>query len=542
MSRIQNIFRHYSLPILLISLLFFVKALYLAFCVTPFSAIPDEIGHYAYVQDIANGKGIPVLSSPTVGKSLIGADIMGYIENTPDALPAYNWIAQHPPIYYVIAAIPLKIGSWLTSDKNILYRLPRIVSALAGALLLLVLFRTFRVVGLDSARSTAIAAAIGFIPMISHLSSGTNHDIPLLFFCALATYFFIRYFIFHNTKDAYWCATWLAISGGIKMLTPWVLLVSMIFFLILELSRSNKIKHAIGIFLISISIPITWMIRNFIYFGSFLYTSGTNRKAGLDVPLNQNFFDFIHSKPAFDLFINTFYGMFGHIGAGPGKTFLQDDISPRSLEFNIFVVGGPLNTFFLILLFTLGCVAIFYILILTWRAIKENSILLDTHISISQENSIFKKHHFKILLIIIFFIISMGFSVFIGVTSFTVFRPIFFSIVPISIFLGIFACPLLFSISDDIDRIALYGFVITLFFGSLLLYHIYATYLVEGQLLATQGRYFYPVIPLLLSSLAITIMRLRIPAMMVNVVVALVACVELSVYIQQVIPFFLNYY
>ena len=121
MLRIKNIFNVFPLPILLISLLFFIKALYLAFCVIPFSAVPDEIGHFAYVQDIAYGKGIPVLSAPITGKSVIGKDIMGYIEKTTNTQPAYNWIAQHPPVYYILAAIPLKFGSLLTNDRDILF-------------------------------------------------------------------------------------------------------------------------------------------------------------------------------------------------------------------------------------------------------------------------------------------------------------------------------------------------------------------------------------------------------------------------------------
>jgi len=94
----------------LISLLFAMKAFYLAFWVTPLWDIPDETGHLAYVRDIAEGRGIPLL-----GTAKIDADIMRHVTKNPNAKPVLNWIAQHPPIYHIISAVPYKIGNYYTS-------------------------------------------------------------------------------------------------------------------------------------------------------------------------------------------------------------------------------------------------------------------------------------------------------------------------------------------------------------------------------------------------------------------------------------------
>ena len=69
------------------------------------------------------------------------------------------------------------------------------------------------------------------------------------------------------------------------------------------------------------------------------------------------------------------------------------------------------------------------------------------------------------------------------------------------------AFSLVFSSKNDIDRIALYGFILTLFLGYLLF--IYGAYL-QKVLRAAQGEYFYPIIPLILLSASIILMRLRI--------------------------------
>ena len=185
--------KRYPPPILILALLFTLKALYLAFFVTPLWDIPDEIGHFSYARDLAEGRGVPVL-----GRAEIRGDVMAHMSHNPDARPAANWIAQHPPVYYLLAAVPLKIGMAFTNDPEVLYRLPRLVAAICGGLLLLVLYRTMRTLGLDNYRATVLAACIGFIPMVSHLASGTNHDMTLFLFSALMVHFLIRFLIYHN--------------------------------------------------------------------------------------------------------------------------------------------------------------------------------------------------------------------------------------------------------------------------------------------------------------------------------------------------------
>ena len=135
---------------------------------------------------------------PVLGRAQIRGDVMAHMSHNPDARPFANWIAQHPPVYYLLAAVPLKIGMAFTNDPEVLYRLPRLVAAICGGLLLLVLFRTMLTLGLDNYRATVLAACIGFIPMVSHLASGTNHDMTLFLFSALMVHFLVRFVIYQN--------------------------------------------------------------------------------------------------------------------------------------------------------------------------------------------------------------------------------------------------------------------------------------------------------------------------------------------------------
>ncbi|MCX7107422.1 MAG: hypothetical protein NTV66_07570 [Methylococcales bacterium] len=520
-------FERYPLPILLISLLFAVKAIYLSFWVTPLWDIPDEIGHFAYVQDLAESRGLPLL-----GKAKINLEIMHHLKNDQSLSSPVNWIAQHPPIYYLIAAIPLKIGSWMTNDPEILFRLPRIISALSGALLLLVLFRTFLLVGLDVARATGISATVGFIPMVTHLSSGTSHDVSLFLFCALATYFFARYLIFRNLRDVYWCALWLTIAGGTKMMTPWALLAPMIAILFVELPGpiKNWIKNVGGVSLLTLSVPLAWMTRNIVYFGNPFYTSGTNRKTALDVPLNHSFFDYLHLQPVFEHFVVNFYGQLGGIGTGIG-----------ALKW--FQVSGLPREVFSMLIFSLSCISVIYVFLLMYRALNSISTQPKGSSLISWASNLIIKNKFRKLLIVVMFLVAILFAGYINMKSFVI--PSLFGgmrglAVAMIIFAAILAVALLFFTSDPVDRIALYGMVISVFFGAILLSHVYGAYLEEGGLRAAHGRYFYPVIPIVLLSISIAVLRLRIPAFLIALVATILGYAELETYVLQAIPFYLS--
>lgn len=522
----KTLFNLYPLPILLISLLFAVKVFYLAFWVTPLWDIPDEIGHLAYVQDLAEGRGVPLL-----GKAKINADIMSHFYKTTFAKPADNWIAQHPPIYHAIAALPYKIGSYFTSDVEVLYRLPRIISVFSGALLLLLLFRTFLLVGLDTFRATAIAAAVGFIPMFSHMSSGTNNDISLFLFCALATYYFARYLLQHNLRDAYFCALWLTIAGGTKM-TAWVFLAPMVAILLLELPCpiKSRVKHAAGLSILTLSAPLAWMAHNIVHFGNPFYTAGSGSKVRFVEPVGRNFFEYLHLQPVFEHFMLNFYGLLGWCGTGSGRLAW-------------FQVGGLPRAVFSILILSLACVSVVYVLVLTYRALKQATPQLPGNSLLSRVGRLITKNHYSKVLIVLTFVIALLLAGYIGMTTYV--TPSLFGsarvlAVTMLIFVGMLALGLLLFISDPIDRIVLYGVFLLLFFGAILVYKVYGAYFWTGQMRATHGRYFYPVIPVLLLSFAITLKRLRVPAAIIAVFAALMACMELEAFVLQAIPFYLG--
>ena len=197
-----------------VAALFLVKAVLLALFVTPLWDVPDETGHYAIVADLADGKGLPL-----PGRSILPPDVVadwakGKVLPTEER---WNWVAQHPPLYHVLAVPFLAAARALTPDPHWRYRAPRLLSALSGAGALLVLFAVFRQASGDAVFALAAASALSFLPMFSHMSSGTNHDVFLALLCGLAALFWVRLSRSGRFSDGVKMGVALAAAGATKL-------------------------------------------------------------------------------------------------------------------------------------------------------------------------------------------------------------------------------------------------------------------------------------------------------------------------------------
>lgn len=176
---------------------------------------PDEPLHYDYIHFIQTEKSLPVLGKMVLCKkvksSLESFQFSGFVkQKSPYYRPQEvdtteiktdinkhtgnskkNQIAQHPPLYYLLAAII----SWPFKDSSLLMNiwLLRMVSALLGLGIVLL---TYLIVNIIYERNQLPAiAACAFValnPMFAHISTLVNND-------ALANFLFVL-FIFLLTK------------------------------------------------------------------------------------------------------------------------------------------------------------------------------------------------------------------------------------------------------------------------------------------------------------------------------------------------------
>lgn len=507
----------YSKAPLILASIFLFKALYFAFFITPLWDIPDEIGHLAYIQHIVSGEGLPVL-----GDAKINSEIMQHLTKNGNAGVAHNWIAQHPPLYYYVAAVPYLIAQLFTYDVEILYRAPRIIAAICGALTILVIFRTVCALKVDERISLCIAGCVGWIPMFSHMASGTNHDVPIFLMGALCTHYFILFVINKKISDAYVAAMWLSLGAAMKM-TVWVLIPPFALFIALELRSGGFywFKHMIGIGLLAASSAFAWMARNYYQYSNVFYTSSTNGKWQLEEPLNESFLVFLEKQPVIEHFLLHFYGIIGWIGTGVGKlTWFQITGFPRSV--------------FTLLLLGLAVVLTYQFIVHNRRHFVGN-MLWPNHKGgglLSTLNIYSLVVTLASALTIFFFMILMFFSLK-GSNEMNL-RLFGFALI-FSIGVGSFLTIFLKSHAEE--KVFMYGLAAFSFFCLILVIQIYGIYLLDGRLRATHGRYLYPVIPWLIVSCALAIKNYAWANGILFVIFVAVVLAEVDSYINQVLPF-----
>jgi hypothetical protein len=501
--------------------IFCTKALFLGLFVTPLWDVPDETGHYSYARDLLEGKGIPIL-----GQAVIESDIMSHLKGQPaDAMP--NWIAQHPPVYYLLAAFPLGIAGMLTDVKETLFRIPRVIAALCAGLLFIVLYRTLIIIGVDGTTATGMTVCVFSFPMFSHLAGGTNNDVPLFLFSGLATYFWARHFLRREIKDAYWCAFWLAVAASTKM-TALVLLVPMVFTIILALqgSKTKKVAHSFAIAGTALLLPGMWLLRNLIHFGDpFQVAKGARALEGS----NASFLEYLSLFPVIEHFVINFIGLLGWMGTGEGQMHWFQ------------VYDGPRTAFSIALLFIAMAIALFLV-----RQAISSPQSMESEQTGSAWSAIAQTLRNRIpsgLLKVLFFTASFGAAAVVFALStnhagdFGWARLLTASLL---VFSGVFAMGLLLSPLTPGHRLACCSLLVFLFFSAVLLNQVYGSYLWYGVMRATHGRYFYPVIPVLLIAAGMALKDLRVPPWVIVVLAIVLAYFELETFLTQAVPFYMG--
>ncbi|RUU82521.1 glycosyltransferase family 39 protein [Mesorhizobium sp. M7A.F.Ca.MR.362.00.0.0] len=509
-------------PILALALLFTAKAFFLAFWVTPLWDIPDEIGHYAYTEDIASGRGFPLL-----GTANISAEINTNVTGVPSP-SSDNWIAQHPPIYYLVAAIPLKITTILSDNQDLRFRSPRIVAALAGGLVLIVLYQTLLFLSVDRRTATAVAAATGFVPMFSHLASGTNHDVPLFLFCALVAKYFSRYIVDRQISDAYLCAFWLAVAASTKM-TALVLLAPIVAILVFEIDGNlgRIFNRAVILTLIAISLPSIWLARNIWYFGDPFTTSVDLSAAPGQSTTSLSFFEFMRTYPAIEHFVVNFFGLFGWIGTGKGAV-------------SWFQINGlPLTAYSVIFCGFSIIVAVGATLSLAQRpmpALPAPGPVINYFWKFYDSLAPTSRIAYSALILI-------GAAVAAAVVLVLTQSPNTSYVIAIGAMALMYAAVIsLFTIvsgrqPNDV-RLFSYCVLTAGFFAIVLVEQIYSLSNALGQLRASHGRYMYPVIPFLVLAFGMLTKRSRALGAVSILVVLIMAYFEIETFIVQVVPFY----
>lgn len=526
--------KSWRLP-LLIAALIAMKSVFLAFFVIPPADIPDESGHYAYVKDIASGNLFPLLGRSTIPNDLWMDAPQNKAESP--ALPRNNYIVQHPPLYYAVAAIPYALAKAATDDRWYHIRFTRLISALSLGLAVMVLFRTFQDLGLQNNQSILLASSVAFIPTLSNLSAGITNDIFLLLLSALATRYLVRFVLHRRLAEAYFAALWLTMAGATKM-TAWIMIAGYVAIMLyeLEIPWRRWILHAAGISMVAFAAPGWWMLRNIVNFGTPFYI-------GIDMPPlalpDATVSQFLSSEPFFYFIWVHFYALFGFSGYCQTPELIQLCVGTQITHVN----NEPFFVFLMIATAVALVVAFNIIKNFPKKQIPDGSGQRGPSLRAIIEHSLRKVPSFLLPLLGVAAVVT-GALLFIAGFLHLYRQPGFFAgyMVSVLTLLPVLLAPLslvvLVSTSNVRTRLVQYGLLIFLLFGILFIRQAHIAYVIIGEMRGVQGRYFFSYLPIMLVSAAIALQSMKFRSQYFLWVLILLVVAETYTYVQHVIPFF----
>lgn len=240
-----------------VALLFFLKASYLALAVTPLWDVPDEIGHFAYASDLADGRGLA-----PAGQAVIPPELVARWKGSAGAVTVYNWAEVHPPGYHLIAALALRGARAVTPELEWQVRITRLTSAFFGAATLLLLYRMLSLAGAGAAVSLAGAGAVGLIPMFSHMSSGVSLDTLAAALGACTAIAWVRFSGAPTAGAALRLALTLAAAGAVKATAaPVAIALLPLVAVRLPGGLARRLLQTLGLGTLAISTTAIWLLR-----------------------------------------------------------------------------------------------------------------------------------------------------------------------------------------------------------------------------------------------------------------------------------------
>jgi hypothetical protein len=304
----------------LVAFVFFVKFAVYGWAITPLWDIPDESGHYAYVNDISKGR------LPLLGKARIEQDVARSWKG-PHARAQGNWIAQHPPLYYVLDAPALLTARAMGLDFEHQVRAARLPSAFFGGLTILGTILFLATITGRIELGLAGGVFLGATPMFMHLSSGVSHDTLVACTAAWAMYWIARWL--DSARFVHLLYAGLLVAAcTVTKITGLALAVPLFFALAWRLWRMPQspgsqpgrkvihwVMHALVLWLVMFTPVCLWIARNLVHFHHMFFDASDLHPVKV-VPIG--FFEFMTRFPVWQHILLNFIALVGWNGSGHG--------------------------------------------------------------------------------------------------------------------------------------------------------------------------------------------------------------------------------
>jgi 4-amino-4-deoxy-L-arabinose transferase-like glycosyltransferase len=299
-----------------IGALFFLKFAAFGLFLTPLWDVPDESGHYSYVEDLSRG------NLPLLGEARISRDVTdSWIR--PGARQGRNWIAQHPPLYYALATpVALTVramgGSFEAQVRGV-----RVLTALIGAVGLVGLMAFLTLATGRGLLGLAAGIFVGATPMFTQLSSGVSHDPLVACTAAWACYWLVRWLHDNQLEHALYCA-FLAGMCCLTKVTGLTMAIPLFLSMALWIARTEGLHGwrrgllRSGVLWLVMFTPILlWAVRNWLHFHQLFPDAGLLHVYP-DNPKEMGFFEYMWKYPVWQNVLLNFIALLGWMGSVPG--------------------------------------------------------------------------------------------------------------------------------------------------------------------------------------------------------------------------------
>ncbi len=302
--------KKFQIITLILVVVFLLKGwIYAIFVVPPAMGVaPDDMGHMSYVKFMINEKSLPILFESTIDKvvyeSFLETEkgiwkkfaLKQYFEPT----ETLNWIAQHPPLYYLLIAPIYKMASFFTSDLSLILIAIRLFTLLLGAITIIYLCKLSDLMNLKLWIKCCILCSFVFNLAIQWCFFNITNDSLLILLSTATLYYLISYTSTYNNKYFYMFIVFASLIvttkyTGIILLVPYI-----VFFSYKEVSSNGfetflqKTFSGIIIGIILTAPLLTWNYNLYGRFFPVAHSAIQNSKADITM------FHFLTHLPYFD--------------------------------------------------------------------------------------------------------------------------------------------------------------------------------------------------------------------------------------------------
>ena len=319
--------------IIIFVVIFLILSGIYAFYITPptLSEAPDESGHFSYIHYLQAENKLPVLNETsfyhgdTAYDALTG-DVDEYktrdIDDTMSE-KGVNWIVQHPPFYYLVMALVLKVVRLFSDNLVTAIYAIRAATMLLGALLLFFCNKLLDLLKAEKPFKFVFLSLLVFSPALQFYYSVISNDSMLILVSTISLYYLVKYQKTHRFLDMALFAVFTSLIVLTKYTGCLIVIPYGLYFVYVFIKSKPKKRawmNLAGSAVLALALLVPHLARNYQLYQTFLPTRNPIYLENYDY----NFLSFIKIGYVAELYkhISYFVGWYHFVGAWKLVRFL----------------------------------------------------------------------------------------------------------------------------------------------------------------------------------------------------------------------------